>query len=269
MGLALAQGWRRCGLPADALHIVDPHPSDRLLALVADGCTLHAHTPTTLSARLIVLAVKPQTMPVVMPALKPLVQKETLVLSIAAGLSLSTLEHGLGTTPRLIRAMPNLPASIGAAITAAYTHHPLTPEERGLIDTILQAVGAVVWLEDEAHMAAVTALSGSGPAYVFHLLECLIAAGTGLGLTPHTARTLAIETVLGSAKLAAQPGADPSQLRAHVTSPQGTTAAGLAVLMAPPHNLMSLITKTVDAATTRAHQLDAREPAAQAASPEK
>ncbi len=251
MGLALAKGWLANGLSPKQLVIVEPQPSDSARGL---GAAIHHEPPAGINPRAIVLAVKPQAMEAALPCIAPLVQAETLLLSIAAGTSLGQLARGVGGKAQIVRAMPNTPAAIGAGISAAYAAPDTDAGNRGLAQTLLSAVGKVVWLDTEDQMAAVTALSGSGPGYIFYLVECLTRAGEMLGLKPDVAQMLALETIAGSAKLALQTGEEPATLRRQVTSPNGTTEAGLDVLMSE-NGLGKLIHHTLDAAAKRAREL--------------
>jgi pyrroline-5-carboxylate reductase len=251
MGAALAVGWLAQGLGHDQLHIVEPNASARVVAL---GAQLHATMPQKLHPRAIVLAIKPQLMDAVLPELAPLMQDDMLLVSIAAGTSLAQLGRGVEGRGHHVRAMPNTPAAIGAGISALFAPPAVPQANRDLAEALLLAAGKVVWLESEDQMAAVTALSGSGPGYIFYLLECLARAGEALGLKTELSQILALETLLGSAKLASQTGEDPALLRRQVTSPNGTTAAGLDILMSE-NGLGKLIHHTVDAAAKRAREL--------------
>ena len=199
------------------------------------------------------LAVKPQVAPEVMPALAPFVGAATVVVSIMAGRTLRFLE---GALPRaaLVRAMPNTPAAIGRGITVAVANAHVSQQQRALVDALLSAVGAVEWIADEALMDAVTALSGSGPAYVFLLAEAMARAGAAAGLPPALAATLARATVAGSGELLHRSPLDAATLRQNVTSPGGTTAAALEVLMADD-GLEPLITSAIAAAAKRSRDL--------------
>jgi pyrroline-5-carboxylate reductase len=201
----------------------------------------------------VMVAVKPQVAPEVMPALAPLVGAATVVVSIMAGRTLQFLEAALPGAA-VIRAMPNTPAAIGRGITVAVANARVSSEQRGLVHTLLSTVGAVEWAPDEALMDAVTALSGSGPAYVFLLAEAMARAGVAAGLPPALAETLARATVAGSGELLHRSPLDAATLRQHVTSPGGTTAAALDVLMAQD-GLEPLMTKAIAAATKRSRDL--------------
>lgn len=254
MGQALATGWRHTW-PDIAITIVDPHALPAPMA----GMTHTRSLPDlslTRPADAIVLAVKPQIMASILPDLRRLIAADTLVLTIAAGIMCDTYLSALGPQTHFVRTMPNTPAAIGQGITAAFAPAPLPPAQRFLADTLLQAGGQVVWCGDEGEFDAITALSGSGPAYVFHMIEAMTAAGIASGLSPDLADQLARQTVIGSAALAAaSPQESATSLRQAVTSPNGTTAAGLAVLMAERDGLTDLMTRTVKAAADRSRAL--------------
>lgn len=253
MGLALAQGWLDAGLPSNNLIIIDPAPSADAKALAADYDLQIYGEASGLQPNLLVLAVKPQIIDDVMEKLLPVVGPHTVVLSIAAGIDLARLQRGL-ETGRIIRTMPNTPAQIGKGITGAVAGPDITAEDRAKADALLAAAGQVAWFNDERDLDAVTAVSGSGPAYVFNLVEALAAAGEKQGLTSTVAMQLARQTVIGAAALME---ADPTQaaiLRQNVTSPNGTTAAALAVLMADD-GLAPLLDRAVSAARQRSEEL--------------
>jgi len=250
MGAALARGWIACGLDPAALLVVEPagrpplsddvrHFSD--LAKLDEGAAPAA----------IVLAVKPQRIDSVLPMLQRFAESQPLLLSIAAGIPLSTLEAGL---PAAVRAMPNLPASIGKGISAMIANAAVSDTQRALAEALLAAAGEVVWLEDEALMDVVTAVSGSGPAYIFALAEALAEAAHGEGLPEPIAERLARTTVIGAAHLMEQSGSAAGSLREQVTSPGGTTAAALEILATEP-SLATLMKKTVAAAAARSREL--------------
>ncbi len=201
----------------------------------------------------IVLAVKPQVAPQAIPPLAPLVSPATLVVSIMAGRTLKFLADALPKPCAIVRAMPNTPAAIGRGITVAVPLHT-NDAQRSLADRLLSATGAVEWTDDEALMDAVTAVSGSGPAYVFLLAEALTQAGIAAGLPPELAAKLARETVAGSGELLHRSALDAAVLRENVTSPGGTTAAALAVLMGQG-GLAELMERAVAAATARSREL--------------
>lgn len=250
MGSALLHGWLAGGLPAGAVHVIEPHPSDWLLRT---GVAVNGSLPEAPAVALV--AVKPQMMGAALPAMTSLGGGRTLILSIAAGTSLSAFEEAFGAGTPIVRAMPNTPAAIGRGITAIIGNAQATAAHLDLAQSLLTAVGDVVHLDAEGQMDAVTAVSGSGPAYVFHLIETLAAAGEEEGLPPDLALRLARATVAGAGALAQETGTDPAQLRRDVTSPNGTTQAGLAVLMDEQAGLPSLIRRTVRAAAARSEQL--------------
>ncbi|MEM8849489.1 MAG: pyrroline-5-carboxylate reductase [Pseudomonadota bacterium] len=243
MGSALLSGWLAHGLPPGAVTVIDPKPSDWLRDC---GVTLGGPLPAAPAITLI--AVKPQMMQDALPALRDL--DDTLFVTVAAGTPIAAYEAALGDI-RLVRAMPNTPAAVGKGITAIIGNGAAKPADLDIAEGLLAAVGEVVRLDHEDQMDAVTGLSGSGPAYVFHLIEALTAAGEAEGLSPDLSLQLARATVAGAGALA-MTGADPGQLRINVTSPNGTTQAGLQVLMS---DLPDLIRRTVKAAADRSREL--------------
>ena len=256
MGSALLAGWQQdTGLNAD-ITVIDPfvtpsavRPATTYVADVAD-------LPAGYYPSLVVLAVKPQMMADVLGRLSGLGDEKTCFLSIAAGLSVSRLAALLGRPARWLRAMPNTPAAIGQGITALYSGPDVPAEMAAVSRRLLAAVGDVVDLSDEGLMNAVTALSGSGPAYVFLLAEALAAAGEKLGLPADLAARLARQTVSGAgALMAAEPDIGADQLRRNVTSEGGTTAAALSVLMAE-NALQPLFDAALRAAEQRGAELD-------------
>ena len=252
MGEALLRGWIAGGLTALAIHVVDPHLDERVAAFCHEaGVGLG---PPGESARALVLAVKPQTFSVSGQDFATLAGPDTLVVSIMAGTTLAALRAALPRAGTIVRAMPNMPASVGRGVTALAGEPGLSPEQRAVTQTLLGAVGHVEWL-DEDMIDAVTAVSGSGPAYVFLLAECLAEAGVAAGLPPDVAGRLARATVEGAgAMMEGRPDLTPAQLRGAVTSPGGTTAAALAVLRRPD-GMPALIEAAVAAAKARAAEL--------------
>jgi pyrroline-5-carboxylate reductase len=252
MGGALLEGWLQFGLDPKHVAVLDPQPSPQIAALVQRGVRLNPPEAIA-NVAAIVIAVKPQVAAEVIPPLAPLMAASTVVVSIMAGRTLQFLSGALGRRGGLVRAMPNVPAAIGRGITVAVARDA-APAQRTLAQLLLSAAGKVEWVEDEALMDAVTAVSGSGPAYVFLLAEALAQAGAAAGLPPPLAATLARETVAGSGELLHRSALDAAALRANVTSPGGTTAAALQVLM-HDHGLIRLMTEAVAAATKRSHDL--------------
>lgn len=251
MGGVLLRRWLACGLDAASVTVIDPAPRDAPAEVASIASVPAAGEPP----HVVLLAVKPQALAEVAERLRPRVG-EALVISILAGVQVATLRRLL--SPRVVRAMPNTPAQIGQGATAL---HGGNSADREIAGALMAAAGAVHWLEDETLFDAVTAISGSGPAYVFRFIEALAAAGTAAGLPAATAAALALETVTGAAALAAGGSASPADLRAQVTSPNGTTAAGLTVLDGEGA-LSALLAATVAAAARRSREL------ASAATPE-
>jgi pyrroline-5-carboxylate reductase len=253
MGGALLDGWLRAGLDPAKVAVIEPQPSPQMAALAARGVRLNPDTRTLDGVAAIVIAVKPQIAAQVMPAIAPLASPATLVVSIMAGRTLQFLSGSLPGAGALVRAMPNTPAAIGRGITVAV---PLNANaaQRDLADRLLAATGTVEWVADEALMDAVTAVSGSGPAYVFLLAEALAEAGAAAGLPRELADKLARETIAGSGELLHRSPLAAAALRENVTSPGGTTAAALDVLMSP-EGLAALMRKAVATATERSRKL--------------
>ncbi|WP_034995200.1 pyrroline-5-carboxylate reductase [Beijerinckia mobilis] len=253
MGSALLESWLSLGLPGANIGVIDPHPSPALSALaVQHGLTLAPHP---LIAQVLLLAIKPQMLDKAAPALQHYVDGRTLIISILAGKTIATLRHHFPHAGAIVRAMPNLPASIGLGITGAVAGPELTQEQQAFATTLLGAAGSVEWLDDEALIDAVTAISGSGPAYVFYFVECLSQAGVALGLPQDISERLARATVEGAGGLLMhETGIRPAQLRENVTSPGGTTAAALEVLMAQ-NGLAPLMEQAAQAARKRAAEL--------------
>jgi pyrroline-5-carboxylate reductase len=253
MGSALLDGWLALGLAPRNVVVLEPQPTPELTALSARGLRLNPSAAAVGEVAAVVVAVKPQVAPEVTPALASFVGAATVVVSIMAGRTLKFLADAL---PRaaLVRAMPNTPAAIGRGITVAVANARVTEQQHTLVDALLSAVGAVEWVTDERLLDAVTALSGSGPAYVFLLAEAMARAGTAAGLPPALAATLARATVAGAGELLNRSPLDAGTLRQHVTSSGGTTAAALEVLMARD-GLEPLMTRAIAAATKRSRDL--------------
>lgn len=252
MGGALLTGWLARGLNPKRVAVIEPHPSDDIRAVAATGVRLNPAAKDAGAVAALVLAVKPQTFGDAGPALRPLIGPSTLVVSIMAGTTIAVLDAVCGGN--IVRAMPNTPAAIGRGITVAVAAKGVNEEQRATADALLRATGAVEWIDDEALMDAVTAVSGSGPAYVFLLAEELARAGVAAGLPADLAARLARETVAGSGELLHRSDLDAATLRQNVTSPGGTTAAALSVLMGE-NGLKELMTRTVAAAAARSREL--------------
>jgi len=253
MGGAMLEGWLALGLEPQQALVIDPKPAPEIQALAGRGVTLNPPRSAMSKASVVFLAVKPQVAAEVLPGVSGLVGDDTVVVSIMAGKTLAFLESALPGAA-LVRAMPNTPAAIGRGMTVAVPNKKVTVAQKKLAHGLLAATGAVEWIEDETLMDAVTAVSGSGPAYIFHLTEALAKAGVVAGLPPQLAETLARATVAGSGELLHRSPHHPAILRQNVTSPGGTTAAALNVLMAPD-GLEALMTKAVAAATKRSREL--------------
>jgi pyrroline-5-carboxylate reductase len=247
MGSAMLEGWLAQGVTATSVWVNDPHPSAWLQAA---GVHLNAALPK--DPAIVLVAVKPQMMADALPTLAELGNGATLFVSVAAGTTIAHYEQVLGAQTPIIRAMPNTPAAVSRGITAICGNAVATAAHLDLAQALLSAVGQVVRLEGEHQIDAVTGLSGSGPAYVFHMIEAMAAAGVAVGLAPDLAMQLARATVCGAGELAHQSPDTAEQLRINVTSPNGTTAAGLSVLMAALPDLMA---RTVHAATDRGREL--------------
>jgi pyrroline-5-carboxylate reductase len=253
MGSALLQGWLRLGLNPNKLAVIEPQPSPQIAALSGQGVQINPAAAALREMNVAVIAVKPQS---AVEALSPLASNlspSALVISIMAGRTLRFLGSSLPSVKALVRAMPNTPAAIGRGITVAVASQADAAQRR-LAQRLLGATGAVEWVDDEALMDAVTAVSGSGPAYVFLLAEALAQAGTAVGLPAALAERLAHETIAGSGELLHRSRENAASLRQNVTSPGGTTAAALAILMRPD-GLVRLMTEAIAAATTRSREL--------------
>jgi pyrroline-5-carboxylate reductase len=252
MGGAMLKGWLAHGLNPKKLAVLEPQPDKALAALVRRGLALNP--PGRGKAAVIVIAVKPQSAPQVMPALGQRAGKSTLVLSIMAGRTIGFLENSFSSGTAVVRAMPNLPAAIGRGITVAVANRKVSKAQRALVDDLLAATGAVEWVEDERLLDAVTAVSGSGPAYVFLLAEALTAAAISAGLPAPLADRLARETIAGAGELLRRSRLNAATLRQNVTSPGGTTAAALDILMGPG-GFETLMTTAIAMATRRSREL--------------
>lgn len=256
MGFALLKGWAELGLTGPQVVVIEPTPSDALAALCADkAIRLNPPDAEIASPDVLVLAIKPQTLDAAAARIGALARPQTLIVSILAGKRISDIAARAPRAGGIVRAMPNTPAAIGRGVTGAAASSGVTEKRRAIADRLLSAVGGVEWVADEGLIDAVTAVSGSGPAYVFLLAECLAEAGAAAGLPPDLAARLARATVEGSGELMRRsPDVAPAQLRVNVTSPGGTTEAALGALMAED-GLKPLMTRAVAAAVARAKAL--------------
>tara|TARA_A100001037_G_scaffold135332_1_gene122585 strand:- start:6465 stop:7277 length:813 start_codon:yes stop_codon:yes gene_type:complete len=256
MGGALLHGWLERGVDGAGIYVVDPADESRQLTSELGVSYVEAaqEVPSGILPRVVVFAVKPQITDDVVPDYARYSTSECVFLSIAAGRPITYFAERLGDGAAIVRTMPNTPAAIGRGISVACANQQVSAESRELCGDLLNAVGKVAWVDDEGLLDAVTATSGSGPAYVFLLIECLAEAGIAAGLPEDLARQLALETVAGAGELARRSEDSPSVLRQNVTSPGGTTAAALEVLMADD-GMGQLITRAVTAATRRSEEL--------------
>ena len=252
MGGAMLTGWLAQGLDPTRVAVIEPQPSPEISALTTKGIRLNPSAGDIGKVDTLVVAVKPQSFREAGAALKPFVGASTLAVSIMAGTTIATIGQVCGGV--VVRAMPNTPAAIGRGITVAVAARNVSAAQRATADALLRATGSVEWIDDESLMDAVTAVSGSGPAYIFLLAEELARAGVEAGLPEELATRLARETVAGSGELLHRSELASATLRQNVTSPGGTTAAALDVLMAKD-GLQPLMIRAIAAATNRSKDL--------------
>ncbi|WP_282052583.1 pyrroline-5-carboxylate reductase [Phaeobacter inhibens] len=254
MGSAMLAGWLDRGVSPEAVWVIDPNPSEWLRQT---GVHINAPLPEAgeQAPGIVLIAVKPQMMGEALPQLQQLGNGRTLFISVAAGTSIATYESLLGAETPIVRAMPNTPAAVGRGITAIIGNASASADDVIRADALLQAIGQTVRLQSEAQMDAVTGVSGSGPAYVFHLIETLAAAGEAEGLPAELAMQLAKATVAGAGALAEAAEETPAELRINVTSPNGTTQAALEVLMDEDNGFPPLLRRAVAAASNRSKEL--------------
>jgi pyrroline-5-carboxylate reductase len=250
MGSAMLKGWLDGGLPTSSVTVIAPRPSQWLKST---GVNLNTDLPA--DPAIVLLAVKPQKMAEAIPQLKTLGNGTTVFLSVAAGISIKAYEEMLGAQTPIIRAMPNTPSAINRGITGIIGNAASTAAHVDLAESLLKAVGQVVRLESEEQMRALTAVSGCGPAYVFHLIETMAAAGEKAGLSPELALQLAKATVAGAGVMAEVSPETPTQLRINVTSPKGVTAEALSVLMNEENGFPPLLERAIEAAVARDAEL--------------
>lgn len=253
MGGAMLEGWLAQGLDPKGVTLVDPHLSEDYVRLAAET-GMSTNPAGSAHGEVVVLATKPQMLDTAAPAVQRHIGPGTLLISILAGKTLRDLAQRLPNAGAIVRAMPNLPSSVGRGATAAVPGPGVTGAQRAMTDRLLSTVGIVEWLDDEGLIDAVTAVSGSGPAYVVHLVECLAVAGREAGLPAEVAERLARATIEGAGELLHRSPLAPGTLRQNVTSPGGTTAAALSVLM-DKEGMQPLVTAAVAAAKRRAGEL--------------
>jgi pyrroline-5-carboxylate reductase len=256
MGGAMLERWLASGLDPRQVTILDPYIAAEQKAAVTGAGVSVAGSAGEIEGgfSLLVLAVKPQSMADVLPAVRPLSSAATTIVSVAAGIRLETLAAGFPPGQPIVRVMPNTPAQVGMGMSVGVGNAEVSEEQRAVVDALFAAIGKVAWVDDEAQMDAVTAVSGSGPAYVFLLAECLAEAGRQAGLPAELAKLLGRQTVAGAGALLAESPLPAGLLRQNVTSPKGTTAAALDVLMAED-GLQPLLTRAVEAAKRRSVEL--------------
>jgi pyrroline-5-carboxylate reductase len=255
MGSAMLEGWLKAGADPKKIVALDPMPPQEVFDLLAKHQIRHNPAISSITdTEVIVVAVKPQVMEEVLPNLVSLQSSRPLILSVAAGKTIATFAKHFGQTASIIRTIPNTPAAIGRGITAMCANNNVSKEQMALANSLLSSTGEVVTVDDESQIDLVTAVSGSGPAYVFYLTECLANAGVKIGLPVELAMQLARATVAGSGELMRQSGIDAATLRQNVTSPNGTTYAALQILMADD-GLKPLFEKAITAAANRSKEL--------------
>ncbi len=259
MGGAMLGGWLKAGRDPKSITVIDPNPPQSMADMIAEYGVLHVvHAKDAARPDVLLVAVKPQIMGAVLPDLSSLMDGENVLVSVAAGTTIDQLEKPFGQVSgnavRVVRAMPNTPAMVQRGITVCVANSGVSAQQREDVTQLLAAIGDVDWVENEALIDAVTGVSGSGPAYVFHLAEALADAGVAAGLPEELAAKLAQATVSGAGELMRQSDMPPSVLRQNVTSPNGTTAAALDVLMAQD-GFPSLLGRAVAAATNRSREL--------------
>lgn len=254
MGGAMLKGWLANGMPPENVIVLDPAPSQTMKDILLKSKISHIENPgDAIPPDVLLLAVKPQMMEAVLPTLGGLVGQNTVVVSVAAGTTIDTICSALGDIAA-IRVMPNTPSLVLRGMSVGCANEKTSNEQRDNVNALMSAIGKIEWVEDEKLIDAVTAVSGSGPAYVFHLAECMAEAGVKAGLPEELAMTLAIQTVSGAGELLRQSNDAPDVLRKNVTSPKGTTAAALEVLMGEG-GMSELLNKAIMAAKKRSEEL--------------
>lgn len=256
MGGAMLRGWLARGLSADQIVVQEPNPSADLTELADQhGLKVVGQYEGAMAPAVMLMAVKPQVMADVFARVASFASPDTVVLSVAAGRTIDSFRAGLPAGAGIVRTIPNTPSAVGHGMTVCVGSNTVTDAQKAACTALLEAIGEVGWVDDEALIDAATAVCGSGPAYVFLLAETMAAAGVRAGLPEALAAQLATQTVSGAARLLKQSAEEAAQLRRNVTSPNGTTQAALEVLMHSDTGLGPLMTKAVDAATRRSREL--------------
>lgn len=254
MGGAMLAGWLDSGIDASNITVIDPSVNESVLKILArKNITPHDTVPADYTPDVMIVAIKPQIMEAVLPSLKGMIGSNTVSVSIAAGTTLAVLEKHLGSSA-IVRAMPNTPALLRKGITVGCANDVASKVQIDRVDQLLHAIGKVSWVDDEGQIDAVTAVSGSGPAYVFLLAETMATAGIKEGLSPELANQLARETIAGAGAMLSVLSDSSARLRENVTSPNGTTAAAMDVLMADP-GMAELMAAAINAARKRSQAL--------------
>jgi pyrroline-5-carboxylate reductase len=255
MGGAMLEGWLKLGLDPRQVAAIDPRPPEKIAALIREsGVTLNPDLRTFGTPSVVLLAVKPQMMDEAMPSIASVVAPSTLIVSIMAGKTVARIAQGLPPGIPIVRSMPNLPASVGRGVTGAFANATVTPAQKAVAQALLSGIGSVEWVGDEALIDVVTGVSGSGPGYVFYFVEALAKAGVEAGLPADLAMRLARGTVAGCGEMLHRSTESAETLRKSVMSPNGTTVAGLNVLMGPA-GIEPFVVGAVAAATKRAGEL--------------
>ncbi len=251
MGQALLRGWLANGIEPGSITIRETSPSEWL----SSQTHLRTNEPIVEYPTAVVFAVKPHLLNEILPTYRIHGGGPTVFVSVAAGYPIGGFERALGSNTPIVRAMPNLPVSVSTGVTALFANGATTSGQLAIVQRLFETVGTVVRLSDESEMHAVTALSGSGPAYIFALVEAMSRAGIAYGLAPDIAVKLAQQTAAGAGQMLKQPGSSATELRQAVSSPGGTTAAGLSELLDETNGISPLIARTIEAARRRSEEL--------------